>query len=142
MFIALNGALLQGFTIARFSKVLVLSGYTSSPEETWKRFRNTGWAILDWISYPLDEPKSDARQSLYTVRCMHAFARKQATQSGMFDKAKGEGIALSQYDLAEVLLGFSVVCLSILEHEFCFKQYTYEQRQDMCVSMLMVLVFH
>lgn len=67
-FVALNAALLQGFTIARFAEVLVLAGYTSSLAATWNRFRNTGFAIMDWFSHPLDDPSSEARCSIYKVR--------------------------------------------------------------------------
>ena len=72
-FVALNAALLQGFTIARFADVLVLAGYTKSLTATWTRFRNTGWAIMDWLQHPLDDPHSNARQSIYRVRaCVRA----------------------------------------------------------------------
>mgnify|MGYP003887515289 CR=1 FL=1 len=89
-FVALNAALLQGFTIARFSEVLVLAGYTQSAMATWCRFRNTAWAIMDWFRHPLDDPDSDARQSIYKVRCMHAFARQVAQESGLFRAEEGE----------------------------------------------------
>ena len=165
-FVALNAALLQGFTIARFAEVLVIAGYTASRTATWNRFRNTGWAIMDWLHHPLDDPASDARKSIYTVRCMHAYARRIAKDARLFSEEKGEvclliarilfldslglpdnsttaltmsvflqGIPLSQYDLAEVLMGFSVICLSILEIEFGFGEFPKKQRQDMCVPV-------
>jgi len=119
-FLALNAALLQGFSIARFAEVLVLAGYTASATATWNRFRNTGWAILDWFHHPLDDPESEARQALYKVRSclvfvigawppqscpdivtavrmfgaqvrvLHAYGRRRAMEANLFKKELGE----------------------------------------------------
>jgi hypothetical protein len=112
---ALIGVLLQGFTIARFAEVLHAAGYAQSPLTTSMRYRSTLFFIIDWFLHPLDQPDSPARRGIYAVRCMHSFARRRT--SHLFDRAAGEGMALSQYDLGEVLLGFSGVCLDIMETE-------------------------
>lgn len=109
---ALAGALLAGFSIARFADVLVMSGYTRSVNTTWERFKHTNHHVMDWFLYPLDDPKSFARCSIYHVRAMHAVARKKSRSA--FSRDHGEGIPLSQYDMAEVQLGFTIVCLIIM----------------------------
>jgi len=114
-FLALTAALLQGFTIARFAEVLHHAGYAQSPLTSCSRYSATAYFILDWFCHPLDDMESWARQGIYTVRCMHSFARRRS--KGLFSREKGEGIALSQYDMGEVQLGFSAVCLSIMEKE-------------------------
>ena len=116
-FIALGGALLQGFSIARFAEVLVASGYSRSPEVAFLRFKDTAHAYTDWMRYPLDDPQSRARCAIYRVRCMHALARKMAARKRIFDREKGEGCGLSQYDMAEVQMGFCAVSLSIIKEE-------------------------
>lgn len=113
--VSLMNALMQGFSIARFAEVLKYSGYSKSPLVSAERYLATGFFWLDWWLHPLDDAKSQARKSIYTVRCMHSFARRQC--SHLFSAEEGEGIPLSQYDLAEVQLGFSGVCLSIMEVE-------------------------
>jgi hypothetical protein len=78
---------------------------------------------------------------------MHANARRRSKR--LFDQEKGEGGALSQYDLAEVQMvkklpllftyftfihakqGFSSVCINLLENEFGCKKFTQEQKADM-----------
>lgn len=114
-FLALTAALLQGFTIARFADVLHHAGYAQSPWTSCKRYSSTAFFISDWFRYPLDDPNSIARQGIYMVRCMHSFARRRS--KSLFSQERGEGIALSQYDLGEVQLGFTAVCLSIMEVE-------------------------
>ena len=42
-----------------------------------------------------------------------------------------QGIPLSQYDLAEVLLGFSAVTVLVLQQDFGFGTFPFRQRQDM-----------
>ena len=42
-----------------------------------------------------------------------------------------QGIPLSQYDVAEVLMGFTVICVSILEVECGFGSLPEDQRRDM-----------
>jgi hypothetical protein len=44
--------------------------------------------VMDWLHYPLDDPSSQARKSLYLVRSMHARARRAARH--VFDEEKGE----------------------------------------------------
>eukprot|EP00808_Paulinella_micropora_P030780 g81507.t1 len=84
---------------------------------------------MDWYTFPLDDSYSPARQSIYAVRRMHGLARKKAAH--LFDKAKGEGLPLSQYDMAEVLLGFSAVCLHVMQREFKLPPFSTQQLQDM-----------
>jgi len=115
VFIGLNAALMQGFSIARFADVLVDSGYTTSPKSSWDRYSKTAWAISDWYRFDLRDPKGQARQSVYRVRCMHTCARHKSSR--LFDSAKQEGMAVSQYDLAEVQMGFSSICLALLKDE-------------------------
>merc|ERR1712007_242295 len=112
-FSALAGALFQGFSTARFAVVLDHAGYAQDPLTTFYRFRSTAGFVLDWFIHQLNDPASVARRSLYTVRCMHTFARRRSNR--LFSKPHGEGIALSQYDLGEVQLGFSAVCLLLME---------------------------
>lgn len=108
-----NLGLLHGFTIARFGEVLHHTGYSESPMSAFERYRETGFAILDWILYPLDEPEGRARTAIRNVRAMHSLARRRSMR--LFDRSKGEGIALSQYDMAIVHLGFAGVSLHLLE---------------------------
>jgi len=114
VFVALNAALMQGFTIARFADVLKDSGYSDSPRKSFDRYSDTGWAIVDWYTHDLHDPQSRARQSIYRVRCMHTCARLKSSK--LFDSVN-EGVAVSQYDLAEVQMGFSIICYSIMETE-------------------------
>ena len=125
--IALNAALLQGFTIARFAEVLADSGYSSSPKASWDRYSETAYAITDWYTHDLRDPLSPARQSIYRVRCMHTCARHKCSR--LF--AKTEGVAVSQYDLAEVQMGFSSVCLSIMEHELNIEPLSRTEKEAM-----------
>merc|ERR1719224_320488 len=46
---------------------------------------------------------------------MHTCARHKSSR--LFRKGEGEGVAVSQYDLAEVQMGFSVICLALLEDQ-------------------------
>jgi len=114
-FLALTAALLQGFTIARFAEVLQRAGYAQSPLTSCRRYAATAFFLHDWCRYPLDDAESRARRGIYTVRCMHSYARRHS--KGLFSREAGEGVALSQYDLGEVQLGFSAVCLSVMETE-------------------------
>ena len=79
--------------------------YTSSPHATWSRFRATGFALIDWFEHPLDDAWSEARRAVRVVRAMHARARAACERAGTFRRKRGEGVALSQYDLAEVRAG-------------------------------------
>ena len=106
---------LQGFTIARFAVVLNNAGYAQSAETAFRRYRDTAFFIHDFFYYPLDDPTSLARTGIYRVRCMHSYARRRSCH--LFDSSKGEGIALSQYDVGEVQLGFTAVCISLIEKE-------------------------
>lgn len=128
-FMGLTAALLQGFTIARFAEVLNHAGYAQSPYTSLKRYSSTAYHISDWFRYPLNDPQSIARQSIYKVRCMHGFARRRS--KGLFSQERGEGIALSQYDLGEVQLGFSAVCLSIMEVEMGMQPFTAAELEAM-----------
>lgn len=128
-FLALTAALLQGFTIARFADVLHHAGYAQSPWTSCKRYSSTAFYISDWFRYPLDDPGSIARQGIYTVRCMHSFARRRS--KSLFSAEHGEGIALSQYDLGEVQLGFTAVCLSIMEVEMGMSPFPIADKEAM-----------
>jgi hypothetical protein len=133
--VALLQTLLQGFTIARFGVVLHHAGYAQSVETTFKRYRDTAFFIVDWFDYPLDDPRSRSRVGISRVRCMHSFARRRSTK--LFDRAAGEGTPLSQYDMGEVLLGFSAVCLAIMEHALGL-QLTEEERGAMVATWRLI----
>lgn len=126
---ALTAALLQGFTIARFAEVLFFAGYAQSPRTSMSRYQSTAFFIMDWFRFPLDDPSSVARQGIYTVRCMHSYSRRRSGH--LFSRETGEGIPLSQYDLGEVLLGFSAVCLMVLEKEILLRPLAPEDREAM-----------
>jgi len=128
-FLALTAALLQGFTIARFAEVLLHAGYAQSPLTSCSRYAATAFFLHDWFRYPLDDPESRARKGIYTVRCMHSYARRRS--KGLFSLEAGEGIALSQYDLGEVQLGFSAVCLSVMETEMAMGPLPRKDREAM-----------
>merc|ERR1719486_1540665 len=78
VFVALTAALLQGFTIARFAEVLNYAGYAQSPLASMSRYQSTAFFIVDWFRYPLDDPTSQARRGIYTVRCLHSHARRRS----------------------------------------------------------------
>jgi len=118
-YVALTFSLLQGFSIARFAEVLFHNGYAQSGETAFERYRETSFAIIDWMSHPIDEDNSKAQLQLQNVRAMHSFARRRSKK--LFDESKGEGIALSQYDMAEVQLAFAGIAPDILAHEFGVK---------------------
>eukprot|EP01065_Artemidia_motanka_P027284 TRINITY_DN32505_c0_g1_i1.p1 TRINITY_DN32505_c0_g1~~TRINITY_DN32505_c0_g1_i1.p1 ORF type:complete len:432 (+),score=149.55 TRINITY_DN32505_c0_g1_i1:67-1296(+) len=139
-FLALAGALQQGFSIARFSEVLKDTGYNSSPHTTFDRFLMTGYHVMDWWRFPLNDPSSHARKSIRTVRAMHAMARKKAIKRGVLDSGAGEGVPLSQYDLAEVLMGFGIICLNLME-ELLGRDTTRSEKADM-LSVMRVVGWH
>lgn len=128
-FTGLGLSLLSGFSIARFAEVLYHNGYAVDGPTAMKRYGATSFAILDFFSHDLSDPDSRARQSIYTVRAMHAFARRKA--AGLFDPAKGEGMPLSQLDMAEVQLGFSAVCMTFIETELGYGPIHREDAKDM-----------
>lgn len=119
--VGLSVALLVGFSIGRFSEVLFHSGYAQDALTATNRYSDTAFAMLDWFSYDLSCPGSRARVSIYTVRKMHAYARRRAKDivlapgRKLFDKDHGEGVPLSQYDMAQVLLAFSGIVIMIME---------------------------
>jgi len=76
-----------------------------------KRYQATGYAVIDWFTEPLNGENSRGKKSIYTVRAMHGLARRNTRK---FFKEE-EGVPLSQYDMAEVLLGFSGIVLIIQE---------------------------
>jgi hypothetical protein len=129
-FAALALSLLSGFAIARFGEVLLLNGYAQDGHTAMQRYQETGFAITDWFRFDIRDPGSLARRSLYTVRAMHAFARRRS--QSLFDRSRGEGVALSQYDMAEVLLGFSGICMSVIENELGFGPIPEPESEDMC----------
>jgi hypothetical protein len=128
-YFALTFALLQGFSIARFAEVLNYNGYAQNGETAFERYRETSFAIIDWMNNPLDDENSKAHSQLQNVRAMHSFARRRSMK--LFDKSKGEGIALSQYDVAEVQLGFAGITPNLLAHEFKIKL-SKQEMEDWC----------
>ncbi len=128
-FAGLGLSLLSGFSITRFAEVLYRNGYAVNGETAMRRYSATAYAILDFFSHDLSDPASRARQSLYTVRAMHAFARRKSKD--LFDKENGEGVPLSQMDMAEVQLGFSGICLTFIENETGYGPIHREEARDM-----------
>eukprot|EP00756_Hemistasia_phaeocysticola_P006109 Hpha_TRINITY_DN13685_c0_g1::TRINITY_DN13685_c0_g1_i2::g.122500::m.122500 len=135
--LALGGALLQGFSIARFSEVLEGTGYNVNPHTTFERFQMTAFHVTDWYFYPLNDPSSRSRVSIRTVRAMHAMARKKALERKVFDPAKGEGVPLSQYDMGEVLMAFGVIAMHMME-EIIGTSIPRDERKDMMHVMRVV----
>ena len=131
-FVALSVALLQGFSIARFAEVLHANGYAQSPVTAYERYQATGFAIVDWMAHPLDEPGSLAVEQARNVRAMHSFARRRAIASGLFPHPEEEGIPLSQFDVAITLLGFAGVAPSIVESELGAAPLAREDREALC----------
>ena len=128
-YFALTFTLLQGFSVARLSEVLHVSGYAQDAETAFERYRETSFAILDWVSYPLDEENSLGQIQLQNIRAMHSFARRRSVK--LFDASKGEGVALSQYDMAEVLLAFAGICPNLMAHDLNV-HLTRDEMKDWC----------
>eukprot|EP00127_Corallochytrium_limacisporum_P005735 Clim_evm114s210 gene=Clim_evmTU114s210 len=108
----LLAALCQGFRVTRFSEVLVYSGYSTTVQATWNRFRNTSMHIFDWFADDLLDPEGVSRSSLNVVRAMHSMARKYS------EKICDIGKPLSQYDMSLVMLAFTSVSMDIIKKEF------------------------
>lgn len=138
-FTALSLALLTGFSVARFAEVLSLNGYAQDGLTALSRYRATGFAVCDWFRFSLKDPASRARTSIYTVRAMHGLARRRSL--ALFHLADGEGVPLSQYDLAEVQLGFSGICMAFIEAELGLGEIPREEAEDM-VHVWRVIGFH
>ncbi|GBG33981.1 Hypothetical Protein FCC1311_102042 [Hondaea fermentalgiana] len=115
-FAGLGLALLSGFSIARFAEILFVNGYAKSGETAMQRYRATGFYVTDFYRSSLRDPKSKARRGIANVRAMHEWARRRSKK--IFDQTKGEGVALCQLDMAEVQLGFSGICMEIIERDF------------------------
>ena len=130
--LALTIALLQGFSITRFAMVLHANGYAQSPETAYHRYRETAFAIFDWMIHPLDDPESRALTQIKNVRAMHSFARRRSVQAHLFPNPDEEGVPLSQYDMAEVLLGFAGLAPSIMEHEMGVAKPSRRDREALC----------
>lgn len=129
---ALTGSLLSGFSIARFAEILYANGYAQSPHTAYTRYSQTGFYILDWLRFPLSDPNGLSRKAIYNVRAMHAFVRRRAIQQKLFDREKGEGIPLSQYDMGEVQIAFSCGALSLMEEEMGLEnKFTKEDKEAM-----------
>eukprot|EP00511_Aplanochytrium_stocchinoi_P006462 CAMPEP_0204827328 /NCGR_PEP_ID=MMETSP1346-20131115/4808_1 /ASSEMBLY_ACC=CAM_ASM_000771 /TAXON_ID=215587 /ORGANISM="Aplanochytrium stocchinoi, Strain GSBS06" /LENGTH=379 /DNA_ID=CAMNT_0051955695 /DNA_START=162 /DNA_END=1299 /DNA_ORIENTATION=+ len=125
---SLGLALLVGFSISRFAEVLYHNGYAQSAKTAFDRYNATGHAIVDWFRYDLSDRTSRGRVSIDMVRRMHGLARRNSRK--LFDPAKGEGVPLSQYDMAEVLLGFAIVTISIIEDSMGIK-FSLQEKTDM-----------
>ncbi|KAJ9454257.1 hypothetical protein DIPPA_60011 [Diplonema papillatum] len=123
------GILLMGLSIARFSEVLVASGYAGSKAVTGRRFAMTGMHILDWLRFDLSDPDSGARASLKQARAMHSLARRKASHNC---SSQGD-VPLSQWDVAEVLLGFSAVSVDGLR-ALCGCEFTRAEEDDMIAA--------
>jgi hypothetical protein len=131
---ALTIALIQGFSISRFAEVLFANGYAQSPETAFERYRTTSFFIMDWFSHPLELDAEDqiAIDALQTVRAMHSFSRRKTMQTHPHLFEGEAGIPLSQYDMAEVQLGFAGIASSIVEIELGATPLTRQEKQDLC----------
>ncbi len=135
-YLSLSLALISGFCIARFAKVLYESGYAVDGETARKRYNATSYAIMDFFRFDLQDPKSRARTSLYSVRAMHSFARLKSRN--LFNRDEGEGVPLSQLDMAEVQLGFSAVCIRFMERDVGYGPIFREDIQDMVYTWRLI----
>jgi len=135
--VGLTLALLQGFSIARFAVVLHASGYAQTPETSYDRYRDTAFAIIDWMKYDLQDKESQSRKAIMNVRAMHSFARRRSQR--LFKPE--EGVALSQYDMAEVQMAFAAVAPIIAEREMKCAPLTYRQKRDLCHTWRVVGYF-
>jgi hypothetical protein len=116
---SLLSVLLHGFVSARFSKVLVLSGYAKSELATYRRFRDTSAAVYVWMTTSVLDPTAEGRRSITRVRVAHEWARRRSTKT--FHEAADRdavGEPLSQYDMALVLIAFAAVAVDSLDREF------------------------
>ena len=116
-------ALLHGFTIARFSEVLVLSGYTKSHWATYLRFRSTWLSIFRWGCYDTDS--EELKEAITRVRYAHELARRAVRKKWPEDV----GMPLSQYDMALVLMAFSGLALDVCQKE-CAIELSKGERED------------
>eukprot|EP00392_Amoebophrya_sp_AT5.2_P003489 g3494.t1 len=138
---SLGMSLLVGLSVARFSEILEFSGYSSSPMAAIYRYRQTFFRWLDWFRFEdVTKAGSRFRKSCFAVRRVHEFVRRQvakakaaapspegrrgaARRCGFVEEQDDErliGVPLSQYDVAEVQLVFSGLCISIFEAELSF----------------------
>eukprot|EP01059_Diplonema_ambulator_P033059 TRINITY_DN6762_c0_g2_i2.p2 TRINITY_DN6762_c0_g2~~TRINITY_DN6762_c0_g2_i2.p2 ORF type:complete len:298 (+),score=123.70 TRINITY_DN6762_c0_g2_i2:44-895(+) len=136
-FLSLAASLIIGYSIQRFSEVLTVSGYGKSADIAFERYQATGFHIQDWNRFPLDDPKSEGRQSLKKVRAMHAYARARATERGLTHR-EGD-VLVSQYDMAETLLGFSAVSIDIIQ--YVVKKVPAEDQRKMVASWRLIAHF-
>lgn len=110
MYCGLLVALLEGLAVQRFSDVLVMSGYSSSPTATYARFRATAIMVFGWASSSLLDEQSEATQAVAVVRMMHEFARRRCIRE--WPKSDVDvGVPVSQYDQGLTLTAFSAACL-------------------------------
>ena len=135
--VGLTLALLQGFSIARFAIVLQTSGYAQSGETSYDRYRETAFAIIDWMKFSLKDPNSQARSQIANVRAMHSFARRRSQRYFGAD----EGVALSQYDMAEVQMAFGAIAPFIAEREMRCVPLSYREKRDLCHAWRVVGYF-
>lgn len=129
-YVGLSMILLQGFSIGRFADVLVSNGYAQNAETAFERYRETSFAILDWMRYPLREFGSKGQRQIMNVRAMHSFSRRKS-KNLLGEDAESVGQALSQFDMAEVLLGFAGVLPVVLEQDLKM-EFTRQERIDLC----------
>ena len=92
-----------------------------------KRYRATTFYILDLFNYPVHEKESIGRRAVYYIRAMHAFARRVSMRffrkDASVEMSKGNidiGIPVSQYDMAETLMGFTGIVFDVMEHMLGF----------------------
>lgn len=120
---AASQTLLAGFSLARFSTVLHAAGYTQSKESAAKRYMATFYHIVDWFQFDLTDFEGRGLRSIYTVRALHAHARRMAKPIYHEEELKEHsayGLPLSQYDMACVHLDFCMLSWSVLEVELGF----------------------
>eukprot|EP01064_Diplonema_japonicum_P024740 TRINITY_DN3541_c0_g2_i1.p1 TRINITY_DN3541_c0_g2~~TRINITY_DN3541_c0_g2_i1.p1 ORF type:complete len:428 (+),score=69.00 TRINITY_DN3541_c0_g2_i1:53-1285(+) len=137
-FISLSGSLILGYSIERFSEVLLASGYGKSPAIAYERYMATGFHLQDWMRFDLEDHKSDGRRSLKQIRAMHAYARAKSMELGIV-KSEENGVMLSQYDLAETLLGFSAVSIDIIQ--YAIKNIPAEEQRKMVAVWRLIAYF-
>lgn len=113
MYNALLVALLEGLGVQRFSDVLVMSGYSSSPTATYARFRATAVMVFGWASSSLLDEQSEACQAVALVRMMHELSRRRCSKT--WPTSGNVGVPVSQYDQGLTLTAFSAACLQYMQ---------------------------
>lgn len=143
--VSLGHSLLVGFSFVRFAVVLHRAGYAQSAEGAAKRYVATLYHMIDWFQYDIVKDKTGrGLRSLYTVRALHAHARKVCKPLFLYEGNKEKrdiGIPLCQYDMATVLLDFCMIAFSMVEVEFKYGKFPDDEMDDV-VHLMRLIGYH